>query len=58
MIPSGITPVQYFSAEAVGCSTGSEADRALLCFTFVPHCYPAVPEPDRDMDLAKCVSSG
>lgn len=55
IVPSGITLVQHFNGDAVDCSTGSKADRALLCFTFVPHCYPAAPEPDRDVDLAEQV---
>lgn len=51
----GNTLVQHINADAVGCSTGSKADRALICFTFVPHCCAAAPEPEKDMDLAEYV---
>jgi len=56
IVPSGIAPVQHFNADAVGCSTGTKADRALLCFTFAPHCSPAAPEPDRHRCSWTCVS--
>lgn len=55
IVPSGITLVQHFNEDVVSCSTGNKADRALLCSTFVPHCNPAAPEPDRDMNLAEHV---
>lgn len=55
IISLGITVVQHFNLDAVVPGIGTKADRALLCITFVPHSYPAAPEPEKHMVLTECV---